>query len=312
MQYRIYHDESQEDGYWHGILFVPETEREKLLGLLKQIRDLKDYDEQLSFRRLRTTSSERFEVTRLWIETAYCAMAQRVRADSPLVIKSKEKKYLPNLGRRAAEYEDLIKFEEPISIKFVLFRERDNLQSMNPDFFADYAAKVETTFRMALKGGCHFLFDEENPMELVSLHFDGHKHHKRQLDKNRIITKLKYEFRDYCNFHTDANIYDDPSNHNKDDSQPYDDCQLIQLTDLLIGAFRVQITNSGRPVQIEASEPVKLLVEKWSKGSARMRNSRWYGGFSITDAYLEDGEWNFDNLITNNLGQDRQMSIIFN
>ncbi len=38
MDYDLYHDESKEAGYWHGILLVPRDTRHKLLDGLKQIR----------------------------------------------------------------------------------------------------------------------------------------------------------------------------------------------------------------------------------------------------------------------------------
>ena len=36
--YDIYHDESKEEAYWHGFLFVPRENRNYLLNLLNEAR----------------------------------------------------------------------------------------------------------------------------------------------------------------------------------------------------------------------------------------------------------------------------------
>ena len=46
--YRIYHDESKIDGYWHGMLLVPENTRSHLLNLLKEGRNANDYNAPLA------------------------------------------------------------------------------------------------------------------------------------------------------------------------------------------------------------------------------------------------------------------------
>ena len=35
MEYELYHDESKENGYWHGMLLVPVTKKSELVALLE-------------------------------------------------------------------------------------------------------------------------------------------------------------------------------------------------------------------------------------------------------------------------------------
>ncbi len=53
-------------------------------------------------------------------------------------------------------------------------------------------------------------------------------------------------------------------------------------------------------VQEEVSLPVKKLAHKWEEGSARMKKSRWHKGFCISECYLENGQWVFNNIIKRN------------
>ncbi len=48
----LYHDESLEEGYWHGMLLVPRASRETLLGYLHKIREEIDYYEPISIKKL--------------------------------------------------------------------------------------------------------------------------------------------------------------------------------------------------------------------------------------------------------------------
>ena len=192
---------------------------------------------------------------------------------------------------------EIIRIAEPLGMKFIVFRERDSLKTLDPDgVFLDHGAKVETTFRMGLKGGLHFLFDESHPATICSLHFDGYEHHKRHIDEARIVGRLAQGLRPYCTIAGGDIVDDRPSDHRHPNDRHYDDCQFLQLTDLLIGSFRSVLANCKNDAQANVAHPVAGLVEKWKQGAARMKNSRWHRAYCISECYLENGEWHFADL----------------
>ncbi len=302
MMYDIYHDESQENGFWHGILLVPQNTRKQLLNYLETIRRETNYNSPITFKGLKQ-KGRRSECIRMWIEVGINALIQDLKGKGYPKIHLRQKTYSKSEKRQATDFFEIIRMEEPIKAKFILFRERDCHKTMESTWFPDHAAKIETTFRFGLKGGLHLLFDENESAHITSIHFDGCEHYKRRIDKRRVVYKLREGLRDYCRI--EDNIDDRTSKHNKNDSQDYDDCQLLQLTDLLIGAFRTALSTAKNDIQREVSWMARDLVQKWREGPARMKNSRWYKGFCISECYLEKGKWQFNNLIADvNLNEE--------
>lgn len=128
------------------------------------------------------------------------------------------------------------------------------------------------------------------------MHFDGFEHHKRHLDKNRIVKRL-YGLRSYCSIEDCDNLIDDrSSDHRKDDSQSYENCQFLQLTDLFIGCFRTVLGERTREIHTNLAHPIRGLVTRYRQGYARMRNSRWLNSFCMSQCYLEDGSWKFESI----------------
>jgi len=292
--YDIYHDESQENGFWHGILLVPKDTRKQLLNYLETIRQKINYTSPITFKGLKQ-KGRRSECIRMWIEVGINALIQDLKGKEYPIVYLRQRTYSESEKRQSTDFLEIIRIEEPLKAKFILFRERDNHKTMESTWFPDHAAKIETTFRFGLKGGLHFFFDENQPAHITSIHFDGYEHHKRHISKERVVHRLRDGLREYCRI--DDNIDDRTSNHTKKDSQDYDDCQLLQLTDLLIGAFRTALSTAKNDIQREVSCVASDLVQKWQAGPARMKNSRWFKGFCISECYLENGKWQFNNLI---------------
>ncbi len=163
----------------------------------------------------------------------------------------------------------------------------------------DHASKVETTFRMGLKGGLHFLGGEDEPIHVERIHFDGHEHLRRHIDHQRVIGRIR-GLRDYCSISTRQDLIDDRSgNHKRKESQEYDDCQLLQLTDLMVGSFRGVLTPASKPIHRRLAYPIESLVERYLKGYARMQNSRWRNSFCMSECHLAEGAWMFGNVELN-------------
>jgi len=295
MEYDVYHDESKEAGYWHGILFVPRPSRAKLLEHIKTIRRETNYEFPLSLKGLKS-HRDCFQCSRAAVQLVVAAMMQKTKGSVQNVYVSK-RMYDTYSQHPATEYREIVQITEPLKLRFVVFRERNCLKFLDPEgHFLDYGAKVETTFRMGFKGGLHLLFDENDSVTITSIHFDGYEHYRRHVDADRIVGRLEGALRPYCQIAKDIEVDDDTSDHRKDHAQDYDDCQFLQLADLLVGSFRTVLADSKNDIQAKVAYPVGKLVEKWRAGPARMANSRWNGGFCISQCYLENGRWEFSPL----------------
>jgi hypothetical protein len=176
VKYDLYHDESQEQGYWHGMLLVPRTTRSALLHHLREIRSNTGWEDPVSLKGLKDRGSK-FRCIRGWLNIGVHALIQNLKG-KPCFLETGVKK-------RGVEYTRL---EEAIGARFILFRVKDGHQAMQG--FRDHAAKVETTFRMGLKGGLHLFANQGSTLTLCGFRFDGYKHYGRGLDHNRMVGRL--------------------------------------------------------------------------------------------------------------------------
>ncbi len=256
------------------------------MQLLNNIRKNLDYEEKVNFKKLRKGKGKKHDCIKSWLCIAVGALLQRKKT---FPLPSFPTCITPN------SYDTLNKI---IGAKFILFRERDSHVKLDNRFYPDLTSKIETTFRIGLKGGIHLLGSQENPIKICSIHFDGHEHHGRHIDRDRIIGRLN-GLRAYCSFEKNVFIDDRSSDHRKDNCQDYSDCQYLQLTDLLVGSFRQILKNVERSFAKKLNHPTRELVKNWKQGPARMKNSRWIGGYCLSECYLENGSWNFNEIISN-------------
>ena len=276
--YRIYHDESKVNGYWHGMLLVPEKSRSRLLRLLQKSRKINNYNAPLGIKNNKR-KNPRFECAKSWLTIAVCAMQTKLGQEPPIIQYNKN------------EYE---KLKELLAIKFILFREYDNHKRML--LLNKYAEKVETTFRMGLKGGLNFLATDNRPINIIKIHFDGFEHYHRHIDKDRIVKRI-YNLKSCCSIIDNDNLIDDrSSNHIREDSQNYDDCQLLQLTDILIGSMRTLLGHKTQDIHNELAFSAKLPLEAYKRGYTGFRNSRWFGSFCMSQCKIINGQWQFSEL----------------
>lgn len=283
MQYELYHDESKENGYWHGMLLVPVNQKRILVEYLKQARNNTSYQHPIGIKKVKRKGRV-FNCAGAWIHIGVASLISKQQG-LPLPISTGE------LLHGKKQYN---KFNHLIGAKFIVFRETDNHLKM--ENHTDYGSKVETTFRMGLKGGLHFLGDKQHTIEIVKMHFDGHEHYARHLDKSRIVDRLS-GLREYCSISDVEDLIDDrTSNHQQKERQLYEDCQLLQLTDLLVGSFRTILGEATREIHLSLASPVKRIIERYQQGYARMRNSRWNNSFCISQCSLVDGTWQFSTI----------------
>ena len=305
MEYDLYHDESQEEGYWHGMLLVPCITRNQYLSYLKTIREETGYDSPIFLKKLKSKGN-RFNCVCSWIQFGVVSLMQYFKNEPYKVVVFCGKEYISENYSTGGNYKTILEIgnnNKIIGAKFILFKERDSHFKMGENY-PDHTAKEETTFRMGMVGGMHCLGTNENPIKIKSIHFDGWEHHKRKIDKERIINRI-YGLRDYCSFDRNLFIDEGRANHNKEKCQNYDDCQFLQLTDLLVGGFRTILSIEKNKIQKDVAFPISQLVEKWRGGHSRMKNSRWFRGFWASECRLEDAGWKFNDFQIKNSKQKK-------
>ncbi len=291
MDYEIYHDESKEHGYWHGILLVPTATKPIIIKHLEKIRFHTGYKYPLRFTKI-DDFKRIFDCAESWLDFGIGSLITKFHSQLPYSICT---------GERVQGKKQYIIFENLVSrhllgVKFILFRDKDQFENMYNSL--DYGGKIETSFRIAVKGGLHYLFSEDNHACIVKIHFDGHKHYHRNVDPERIVDRLN-GLRDYCQIKENCPIDDGYSDHRKEDSQEYDDCQLLQLTDLFVGSFRTAYGFLGQgeiQEQKVLAKPVKELVRRYKQGYARMQNSRWRNSFCVSESFIKEDKWLFQDL----------------
>jgi hypothetical protein len=293
----IYHDECKEGGYWHGFLFVPRPTRAELLGLLNRARENTEYQGHLHYVDIGKKAKphhQKYITTEAWTSIGCNSLQQqKLRKYPPIVL----------LGRKPAakippEYRPLTSL---LRCKFVLFRENDNHRGMYEGM--SQLQCIETTFRMAIKGGIHKLFNESDPITIGNVFIDGKEQYigmfGRNFSINRTLQRLARERRDYISFVDGPQLIPQRSDHNLiEQGQDPNDSHLLQLCDVLIGGFRFHSCSGDRNhPRHEMSHHCKLLLEHEQDNSARMAQSRYHNGFSLQQAWIENNEWTFAPLI---------------
>ncbi len=298
MDYELYHDESKVEGYWHAILLVPITKKQVLLQFLSQARQNTAYKEPLGIKNIRSYK-RRYDCADSWVQIGVAALISRIKIQP----------YPIFLGCSTRGQKQYSLFQTVVGAKFILFKNRDNLEKMTGHL--DYGSKVETTFRIGLKGGLHLLGNQSEGIHITRMHFDGYKQYHRHLGRDRIIERLK-GLRDYCSISTASDVIDDRSgNHKKTECQEYGDCQILQLTDLLVGCFRAVLTpvTKTKKIHRDLAQPVKYIVDHYQQGPTRMLNSRWRNSFCMSQCYIESGSWKFDEIECIKAQEGRQLSM---
>ncbi len=294
MDYELYHDESLQDGYWHGMLLVPAASKPEFVELLLRARNNTHYHTKIGIKKVQGKGPI-YNCASAWTQIGVAGLRSKLTGKSYPV-------FLGLHDRGKPCYEEV----QCQGMKFILFRERDCHHELTG--YRDYASKVETTFRFGIKGGLHSLGSKENTIHITKIHFDGYQHYQRHIDRGHIINKID-GLREYCGFAPCADLIDDRhSDHNQPESQPYTDCQFLQLTDILIGCFRTSLNYKTRDIHAELARPVKYLVDRYQQGPARMRNSRWFKSFVISQCYLENSQWKFEGIRRNSsIGRQLEM-----
>ena len=180
MDYEIYHDETLEGGYWHGMLLVPVDKKQLIVSWLDKCREIFKYPNVLGIKNIKKKGAI-FKLARSWISISCFALMHNFKGQTQLIpIMEHRKKF------------HFFELKDPICMKFILFKTGDSHDKM--ESYTDHASKIETTCRMGIKGGIHLFGSNESPIHITKIHFDGYEHLKRNIDQNRIVKKMKEVF----------------------------------------------------------------------------------------------------------------------
>jgi len=164
----------------------------------------------------------------------------------------------------------------------------------------------ETVLRMLLKGAAHYLYDDDNQVQINNIITDGEPNH-RNLDQARILWQLLFDegqgrnpLRDYVSFSRDATIEHIPSNHRKHviGSQNYINANFLQIADMLLGGVihscqkecheqepppLGSTLDSKRDI---VTTPIKQMLDKTSRGS-EFKHSGHYNSFTVSEVEFD-------------------------
>ncbi len=288
-EYEIWHDEHKGDDkvdeYWHGIFFVPVDKKMEIIKLLKKIRDEHGYNYQQNIKfagSLKIENPKKAKVVKNHLDLfSHLLIVREDKAETELFNYTQKQKRdgMP------------IPFEIVKGIfgcKFALFYIPDNHKSLN--YLVDYASRVETTFRFGFKGGAHYLFSDQNPIEIVRFYFDGHEHHGRHIDKSRI---LRGGFRNYCKVNKDCSI-DDRQIKDRDENTK----MMINFVDIVLGAWvaRIKMVDDPNDVLYPLKEIYKRLL---NNKIVKNPNTRWYKSIAVSELEVINGKIQFPDSFQN-------------
>lgn len=266
-EYVIYHDETKDKPFAHAVFLVPKSAKDRLLKELYSARKRYRCDSKLHFADFsgsRFTRKEKCAAE--WIELGVEVLrhkGQEPRFRLPFKCK---------LG---------ILFTNPADMKRSMYggtpKER-------------YLRKIETLLRITIKGCLHYCFSKDNPVFISEFFTDGKPWH-RELDSERILSRLGGEAKDYVSFSPRVSIQSLPSDHRREDCRLPNDAQLLQLCDLLLGSVLHLCGRSPERGKVKEilSRPVREMLEKTKRGRD-FQHSGHYKSFTVGQVnFSEEG-----------------------
>ncbi len=294
LTYDVFHDECQEDGYWHCFIFIPKNKQNNLFSLLQKPRNNLKFDYPIHFNEIGKKYKKHNEKARLvksWITILIYAIQQQ-KVSGVLYFGHNDETPIYELKKG---------LEHKIGCKMVIFREKDNHKKMYETM--DTAKKIETTFRMGLKGGTHFLFFDEK-ITIGNVYIDHEeKAFRENFNDQNMLERFKEESEENIFFESDSAIMPICK---KDYKKNCMISEFMQLADIAVGGMRTQkLQMFDFPARNEATFPLKDILEKEIGNFARMKESRYYKGFVLSDAWIENEKWQFDEMHID-IDQDNQ------
>ena len=176
----------------------------------------------------------------------------------------------------------------------------------------------ETLMKMLLKGAAHFLYDDNNKIEILKVISDGNPYH-RKINDDRVLWQLIFgdlsgtsSLQDYVTISRNTEIIQQSSQH-KDyevNTEEYINANILQLADMLLGGViyscykGIKISSSTPSIGSEVENkkgiiayPVKGMLDKRKRGK-NFRYSGHYKSFTLSRASILNETWKFENIMT--------------
>lgn len=129
MDYELYHDESLEGGYWHGMLLVPAWNKKEFVDLLVTARDNTHYHAKIGIKKV-AREGRIYNCASAWAQIGVACLRSATRGKSEPVFLGIHDKGKPQYGQVSLH-----------GMKFILFRERDCHKELNG--YNDHTSKNE-------------------------------------------------------------------------------------------------------------------------------------------------------------------------
>ncbi len=284
-EYEIWHDESKEGGYHHGILLIPIDKKFEILNFLKKIRDEYGFSHS---QKIKFAGSLKKSINRRCISNqlslfSHIIKSQKIKDDNLItrLCNPTEK------NRYTKEYSHFLEISGLFDCRFGLLKIEDNFKALH---FNNYAKKVEKTFNFILKACCHGMFSKNNPIEITKFYFDGDEHHGGKIDLSNIING---NFRDYIKI---DNYIDIDSRHR--DERNDETAIIIDFVDVIVGAWRHKLNNESDKMDI--LKPISEIYDRLVNNMIFLnKNSKWYKSISLSEFKIKDDQICFPDIFNN-------------
>jgi len=282
----VYHDEikdSKDNPVAHGFLIVPVRSFNILLNDLLYYKEKYHIPEsRLHWQKFSGTKlSLEMKCARDWLNCLIGGMA----------------------NERYIKHESMERHTATLGLRFcAIFM--DSLDELSDDFWQWCGSgertvkKFETLLRIGLKGGLHFLYNEDYRVGVKEFYTDAGAFH-RKLDSGRIVDRLRYEVNPYIRLEDHLHIASAESDHKKAQSgKDTVTAHFLQLCDVALGATSFVCLKHDHKTKWVIARGLKNLLDKRKRGFSGFSQSRHFKTFTITKAEIRGGVWNFEPLKT--------------
>lgn len=282
----VFYDECKADGYWHCFLFIPQSKIQCIYDLIREARSVSRYKDPIHYKNIGQSTkldSNRVIFVRVLMDILLYVIQQQ-KIDAVIDWNGKrEKIHSPQIGARLA-----------------ILRKQTELQDAS-----EPQTLVEATFRMGLKGALHYLFCDETP-QIDNIYVDfSEDSFKRTFEEDNMWERVKRELRENISFTSGSSIKFISKNEYSLDCP---NSQIMQFVDVILGSFRTCVLqNTEFNARYVAAEQIRQLLLKDFNNHARMKNSRYYKGYTLSEATL-CFEWEFEPM---KISEDKSQHDIF-
>jgi hypothetical protein len=283
----LYHDESKQGGFWHGVLLVPDSARSVLLSRLATAREKTRFAHLVEIKKTKERW-KKIHCLESWVSIAVASLISH--------------------GSMAFNDGDGMALNDSCyGLRFAVLHSPDNFAGMSTDPITN----VQTTLRITVKGLLNYASTIPNfePITVRRMVLHGDKHYAGRLDPDRVIGRLRGELRPHITLSDDIEVNAIGNDHRKSGAE-VDDCHLLQLTDCLIGGTRILGTDPSHHLRVgKHLHSLEQLVARWEEGEARMRNSRFGRNFTWSAFTVDHDGFHFTRGAVARVVDARQLSI---